>query len=147
MEYFSIKDAIVEGIFLKVRLNVDLQKKDLQEVLKGRIKENEVILPYYMAECLLSTGYIEIIEVIEKKELLEMEGSLEYYDLQGKMFFPFIEKMCKEKIINEEEKKIVKKMHHRRAIKGSKMLSEEGVKYLDREEERILWKARGAWRR
>lgn len=147
MEYYSIKDAISEGVMVKTRLKCDLNSSHMQEFLKGRIVDNEyVYLPYYLIDCIINTDYLEIVEVIDKKRAEEMEGSPNYIDMQEQLLYSAVGKIETVYPLPKEEKEIIKYMHLSRAVKGSLELAEPSIGMgYEKEEESILRKGKIGW--
>lgn len=148
MEYYSIKDAITEGIMIKVRLKCNLKNTYMQEFLRDRLIENNcVYLPYYMVECIANTDYMEIIEVLDREKQEEMEGSPEHVSLNGTVLYSALKKIENIHPIEKESKDIIKQMHLARAVKGSKELAETDMhRSYSKEEEAILRKGRIGWK-
>ncbi|KAI5189694.1 hypothetical protein NEMIN01_0647 [Nematocida minor] len=148
MEYYSIKDAITEGVLIKVKLKCELNSPYIQELLRDRRVENNcVYLPYYMVECVINTDYLEIVELIEKDKQEEMEGAPEHVNMQGRMLYRALEKIEKIHPLSKEDKEVVKNMHMARAIKGSRELAEPAAQQgYEKEEERILRKGKTGWK-
>ncbi|EHY66828.1 hypothetical protein NEAUS04_1990 [Nematocida ausubeli] len=147
MEYYCKKDALSEGVLVRTELLCDLNNSHIQEALKNKkIKEKSVFLPYYLVDALVTTEYLQVKELITEKSVKEMEGAPEYVNLQGKILYRIVSKICK-KYAMEEERETVRQMHLARAIKWGSLLAEDGEEEgCEREEEEILHAGRTAWR-
>ncbi|KAH9386505.1 uncharacterized protein NEMAJ01_1401 [Nematocida major] len=148
MEYYSLKDALSEGVLLKVRLKCEVSDARVQELLKGRPIEGDcVYLPYYMVECISSTSYVEIVDVLGQEVLEEMEGAPEHVDMEGRLFYSALCKIDGMHPLGPGAKATVKAMHLSRAVSGSAELGGSAVRGVySREEEAILRKGRLGWR-
>ncbi|OAG29692.1 hypothetical protein NEDG_00825 [Nematocida displodere] len=146
MDYYCIKDALTEGVLLKVRFNCDAGHECIQEIIKGRkVEDKMVYLPYYMVECLIGTEYIQVEGLVTREEELEIEGAPEHCNLEQTMFYNTVIKTAEAQLIQPEQKEAIKAMHMKRVLVGSQRLGDATEAYLDREEQDILRRGRVGW--
>lgn len=148
MEYYSIKNALIEGTLVRIRINADVNHPRLQEVLKGRsIRDRTVCLPYHMVECLLGTEYVKIESIVSDDDLQRIEGCPYSYKLGKGMLYGLAAKEQSRDLISDEARSAIKAMHLKRAVKGVSSLGEQRERVLGREEREIMQRGRHGWRR
>lgn len=148
MEYYNIKDAVAEGVLLKVKLNCDTQNEYIRKLMRERKAEDSfLLLPFHMAECLLDTEYLQVVEVLGEELEAEIEGAPASCCLEGKILYRVSQKLEEKGVIDGDVIQSIRQAHAVRMRLMAERLGDTEEAGLELEELEILRRGRRGWRK